>query len=620
MFKNRFYTGDNSSSSEENDGDTPQINVQKPNLLEKWFHSNSDSDEEEIQHPVGNIKGKRSKENHVNLSTAQPLEQFLSKKKSTTEKETLPRHTKSPKKPEQSQPSDNITVNDDPQIEDITDASILKKLNEILSKRSKREINYQDQFECLEQLREHVIEQNLNVDSLIQILIAQITLGFDFQQRKNESSKSTMWTRTLNQIEELLSYSTENINRNDEIILPIIIQMDKTFMEILRDIDVHSQEYIDRLKDESRISSILDHFKIHLECIDSSNDKVSENLCVINLHLIEHVYYKYDATPEQPSIQLINHLCKFICNHDQSKYSFYRAILCQIYHLSLHNLYYQARNLMLMYHLQDMIHSLDISTQILYNRTMIQLGLCAFRSGEIHEAHQALVDIQCRNRIKDLLGQDDENREHLYPFHMHINLQLIECVYYISAMLIEIPSVRKHRISKYFHILMSQAENQTIIGPPESMRDHIVAACHALKESNWYECVNFLINDCMNQKVWKSMPQNTELFKMLIDKIKEASLRIYLLTYATVFNDISILTLVHMFELSSQQVNSMIAKMIIDRELMGSIDKSTEFIIMHETKSSRTAELSYELMEKLSKLYEQNEKLNRFLLRTVNNF
>ncbi|XP_052342248.1 eukaryotic translation initiation factor 3 subunit C-like [Oncorhynchus keta] len=50
------------------------------------------------------------------------------------------------------------------------------------------------------------------------------------------------------------------------------------------------------------------------------------------------------------------------------------------------------------------LHS-TLSSPILYNRTMLQLGICAFRQGMFKDAHNALLDIQSSGHAKELLGQ-----------------------------------------------------------------------------------------------------------------------------------------------------------------------------------------------------------------------
>lgn len=64
---------------------------------------------------------------------------------------------------------------------------------------------------------------------------------------------------------------------------------------------------------------------------------------------------------------------------------------------------------------------------------------------------------------------------------------------------------RRRMISKNFHHVMRMSERQALTGPPESMREHVVAASKAMKTGNWKECKNYIINEKMNAKVRSSL-------------------------------------------------------------------------------------------------------------------
>ena len=119
-------------------------------------------------------------------------------------------------------------------------------------------------------------------------------------------------------------------------------------------------------------------------------------------------------------------------------------MLCRIYFMALHDHYFKARDMLLTSHLQESIVNFDVQSQILYNRTLVQVGLCAFRKGLVYDAQNTLQEICGSGRQKELLAQgvmmqrygsqvsaeqERLEKQRQLPFHMHINLELLECVY-----------------------------------------------------------------------------------------------------------------------------------------------------------------------------------------------
>lgn len=71
--------------------------------------------------------------------------------------------------------------------------------------------------------------------------------------------------------------------------LTSVERLDDEFTKLLKECDPHSNEYVERLKDESKVAGIIDKVQKYLE-----EHNVQTELCRIYLRKIEHLYYKFD--------------------------------------------------------------------------------------------------------------------------------------------------------------------------------------------------------------------------------------------------------------------------------------------------------------------------------------
>lgn len=141
------------------------------------------------------------------------------------------------------------------------------------------------------------------------------------------------------------------------------------------------------------------------------------------------------------------------------------------------------------------------------------------------------------------------------------------------------------------------------------MREHVVAASKAMRQGDWKHCSEFIINKKMNGKVWDLFFEADRVRDMLVNFIKEESLRTYLFTYSNVYASISVPYLAEMYELPKQKVHSIISKMIINEELMASLDDPSETVVMHRTEPTRLQALSMQLSDKVTNLVDANERI-----------
>ncbi|KAF2236836.1 eukaryotic translation initiation factor-like protein 3 subunit 8 [Viridothelium virens] len=555
-----------------------------------------------------------------------------------------------------------------------TPESILKHLRTIVESRGRKNTDR------LEQIR--VMERLLDVAATdyqkIRVLLTLVSTRFDLTSGTGSQMSQEQWKLAEQELSTLLVTLENNPDmivvegaeewEDDEkqpqakpgeklkipgSIVSFAERLDDELTRSLQHIDPHTAEYIERLTDEGALYTNIVRSLLYAERLkrdlqlDSSQDGVNR----VVMRRLEHVYFKpsqvvtiledntWKAIPENLNSEitprgqgaditnLVQTLCTYLFKHSEGILRA-RAMLCQVYFLALHDQYYRARDMMLMSHLQDTIGNFDVNTQILYNRTLVQVGLCAFRAGLVYEAQHSLQEICGSGRQKELLAQGMQiqrysqvtpeqerlERQRQLPFHMHINLELLECVYLTCSMLLEIPllaqtgsspDIKKRVISKTYRRMLEYHERQIFTGPPENTRDHVMQASKALAAGEWRKAADF-INAI---KIWDLMAQAAKIKAMLAEQIQEEGLRTYLFTYAPFYDTLAVSTLASMFDLTERRVAAVVSKMISHEELAAALDQVNSAIIFRKgVELSRLQSLALTLSDKASGLIESNER------------
>ncbi|KAH9858870.1 eukaryotic translation initiation factor 3 subunit 8 [Lenzites betulinus] len=540
--------------------------------------------------------------------------------------------------------------------------NIFKNLKVVQDNRGKKNTDRMEQIRILEKL----LQVSETAYQRIRVLLALIAARFDYNSSVATHMPFDLWLAAQKEVDQLIAIAAkergfsiqETVEDYDELaerspatekdgivrvrgsVMSFVDRLDDEFTKSLQNIDPHGTEYVDRLGDEKVLYSTICRAQALYEIT-----KQEDPLGRVIMRRLEHIYSKPDPvvvaleaavvtsdikasvvlSSDSKTSSLIHTLCIHLYKSGNSLLRT-RAMLCHIYHYALHNDFHTARDMLLMSHLQESIHNADVATQILYNRTVVQLGLSAFRCGLIKEAQATLQDIFATQRVKELLAQgvhqqrfqvmspehEKAERQRQLPFHMHINTELLEAAFLVSSMLVEIPLLasidseeqRRKVISKPFRRLLDFADRQVFTGPPESTRDHIMQASKALQNGEWEKCRDLV----QSIKIWSLMPECAAVKEMLAKRIQEEGLRTYLFTYAPHYSTLALTLLARTFSLPLRTVTSLVSKMIWNEELAASLDQAAGVVVFNRVEFTRTQQLAQTLADKVNALVEQNEK------------
>ncbi|KAG8790111.1 Translation initiation factor 3 subunit c, partial [Serendipita sp. 398] len=297
-----------------------------------------------------------------------------------------------------------------------TSETIFKDLAQVNENRGKKNTDRVEQVRTLEKL----LAVAITTYQRIRVLLALIAARFDYNPAAAHMPRDA-WMSVQEELDQLVrllirepSYSvdeavdfeydemverspetvkTDKEGREDGIvrirgsIISFVDRLDDEFTRSLQNIDPHGTEYIERLRDEQGLYKAICLAESFFE--RTSRDDARARVIMRRL---EHIYYKPDAVVEaleqilgadaanRPVLSLqsagnpqglVHSIC-ILLYKTSNPILRTRAMLCHIYNHALHNDFYTARDMILMSHLQESVHSADVSTQILYNRTIVQ--------------------------------------------------------------------------------------------------------------------------------------------------------------------------------------------------------------------------------------------------------
>jgi translation initiation factor 3 subunit C len=519
---------------------------------------------------------------------------------------------------------------------DYTTEQYLKKMK----KQTTDTAQYEDfQEPVLLKMLAEVKNKTLRIDALYFLITGMFSIvkgHVDYFMERNR------WNNVVTYINEVMDLLEEKVEisekRKGKIhIYKFFESAHKELHTSFQRLQPQNVEYVKRLHDEHKLlilgERVLKHYK-------EKDDDL--NIAKTSLILLNHLYAKHNSVyrkmqkllesrPESERAQFyvlspekteakINELVKNVYNEGYSRNFRIQATLYQIYHHAIHNRFYTARDQMSTAQLSEKINKQEEDIQILYNRTIVQIGLSAFRIGHVDECFDITKEIANYGKLKDLLAQSVKSnstekqilkeKKRFIPAHLQIDCELVDFTHMVCAMLLEIPNISRNElyierniISRPYRKLIDSADKTLFNGPPEQSRDFIIYASRALFHGEWRKAVEHLFGAT---KMWKLIPEFDEVKKVLTNKIKEVAFKVLMFRNSRFYDSYSISDLGDLFDLKDEEIKTLVSKLIVREKLNVSIKKQENIVQINEAPLNEMQSLANVLTQKMKVVIDHN--------------
>ena len=496
--------------------------------------------------------------------------------------------------------------------EAMSQADIEKELDQISKQRGQNKFP----IETIQRL-DYLFTKTNNKLLQIRILTESNLYHFDMYSNQLSAFPLNVWEKVYNNIEKLIELhddlKKENIEKNNKEIdnMSLILQNNLSTMMEKLEIELYKSLQFNVNNNNEFITSIVNEIKFLKLCkkveIFYSNLKNINSIAKIYLLVIMHTYYKTEGTVKtlikKNNIQFDNddYIKKIILDDDKNYFKSLcnkayqildeenkvKVMLYQIYFLCIRNDYESATKLFNSSNVFELVSVFKSETlKILFNRTLAQLSLCAFKNLDLEEVLRYLTPLCTKGptKLKEYLSQsytkdsekntlfDKEDKKRAIPYIMKINTDDLDTIFYLSSMIYDVPKILLEKLfgsdtnndynynSHVFERIFYNFQRQQFNGPSHVDKDKILATTTILMKGDWKRCIQEI-------KKLNLIKKYSNLQDKLFELIKRTALKCHIIFYMTEYQSFELNQLSKRFEIDGNEVKNIINDMILRRQI-----------------------------------------------------